>query len=115
MAENKDYLQQFDFANQTVDGTIVQIAKEFVDDLTFLKAMPWKEATYSTHDVQVFEEPGKQWDPDYLTNLDKGGSPKKFSHYKREAYLGMFEGWAKWQDKQMAQVTNPQVLWNMHC
>lgn len=106
---DKTYLQLYDMSAQSVDGKIVQISREFVDNLTLFSTAPWKEATHIDKDVQVFEELGKRFDSGLLTNLDKGGSPHKAGYYKRESYLGMFEDWSEFNRKTMELVPNAGV------
>lgn len=91
----RDYLTMTDVMEQTNDGKLVHIGKEFTKELTFGEEVPYTEATDLTRDVGIFETPYKQGELTALTDLDSPVKAKKAGYYKRQDIMGMMEAWCK--------------------
>lgn len=91
----RDYLTMTDVMEQTNDGALIHIGREFTRELTFGEEVPYTEATDLTRDVGVFETPYKQGQLTQLTDLDSPVKAKKAGYYKREDIMGMQEAWCK--------------------
>lgn len=96
---DRDYLTMTDVMNQTNDGRLIHIGKEFYKNSTFADECPYVEANELSRDVGVFETEHKFGELTQLTDLDSPVKAKKAGYYKREDIMGMMEGWSKTNKK----------------